>query len=229
MGPLLNRIRACSARRRSTLDLDARPRAFAAKVALLLATLTTGAIAPLPASAAPQTYRGTLERQNIGQTEPIPVTLVVDLIGSRMVGKVTTSKPLPGGGYIDGERTTHECRLWTELGNGTTMSLRGYCDEKTFEGAYRINFRAGNNWQGRFKLTNATPSPRSTIKTPDAAREPTLDSGASSKGWASATRTDCLRRKTSCLVGCPTGDPTSEALCADRCKRRFDACAAKAP
>ncbi|MCU0691826.1 MAG: hypothetical protein MUF54_10525, partial [Polyangiaceae bacterium] len=152
-----------------------------------------------------------------------------DFIGSRMVGKVTTSKPLPGDGYIEGDRSAQGCKLWTELGNGTTMALRGYCDERTFEGTYRINFRAGNNWQGRFRLTNATPPAKSAIKPPDGVGERPLDSGASSGGYASGTRTDCLRRKTSCLVGCPKGDLASEALCTDRCKRRYDACVAKAP
>jgi hypothetical protein len=190
--------------------------------------LATLSLLPSLASAAWATYRGELEPQSIAQPGSIPVVLTIDFVGTRILGNATTSKPLPGAGLVDGERTVTHCRLKTELGNGTVMNLRGYCDDRTFDGTFNIKFRAGNIWQGRFKLTRSVDPLRTPAAAPDASGKPAAQEDVAPRATSSVTKTDCIRRKHACLVGCPLGDPSAEALCTDRCKRRFEACAAKA-
>jgi hypothetical protein len=182
------------------------------------------------ALAAPQTYRGTLQGKTLEQPAAIPVTLIMDFVGIRVSGRATTSSPLSGGGVLEGERNGYQCGAKAELGNGTILNLRGHCDDMSFDGQYRIRFRSGQSWQGTFKALRVGPEPRPGTKGQGAmggGSKP--DADLAPRGIPARSKTDCLRQKSACLVGCPTGDPSVELLCADRCKKRYEACAPKAP
>ena len=180
-------------------------------------------------SAAPQTYRGSLQGKTLDQPAPIPIILKIDLIGVRITGRAITSMPLPGGGTLEGEQVAYQCAAKAELGNGTILNLRGHCDDMVFEGQYRIRFRSGQSWQGTFKALRADTGVRGATKEPASTGSQKTDTEANTRAVPTRSRTDCLRLKSSCLVGCPTDGPSMELLCVDRCKRRFEACAAKVP
>ena len=195
-------------------------------VAIALVGLgTTGSLS----LAAPQTYRGTLQPKSLEQPAPIPVVIMMDFVGVRMTGTVNTSQPLPGGGRLEGDRAGYQCGANAELGNGTILNLRGHCDDMSFEGQYRVRFRSGQTWQGTFKVVRVAGDPRGAAKDLGGSGNLKPDAGTAPIGVPGRSRTECLRLKSSCLVGCPRGDPSAELLCSDRCKRRYDACVAKAP
>jgi hypothetical protein len=181
------------------------------------------------AFAAPETYRGALVGKTLDQPAPIPLVLTVDILGTRILGRAVTSSPLPGSGSVEGEQSVSQCAMRAELGNGTILNLRGRCDAAGFEGVYAIRFRSGQSWHGTFKVQKASVPGRAVPRVNEPAAPTRSEPESPGRVTTPRSRTDCLGAKHSCLVGCRVGDPAAEILCADRCKRRHDACIAKSP
>jgi hypothetical protein len=169
-----------------------------------LVLLLVAAFFPTLAFAINQTYEGTLKPDN--REAPMSIVVEVKDLGELIAGKVKIGAPLNVDGQIDyGRAVSGQCNMSIGLSKFVKLRLYGTCEQTVFKGNYTIYDGRENQMSGgTFNLA-----------------------GKSSKlevAPSTGNVTACVKANTKCLNACPRDDNTTELLCANHCRARFQAC-----
>ncbi|HEY0336431.1 MAG TPA: hypothetical protein VGC70_03755, partial [Burkholderiales bacterium] len=96
------------------------------------------------------------------------------------------------------------------------LRLEGICRLTNYDGKYSLFLPNGERRQGSFRLTRD--------KTAEKKKGPSDED----RRKRAVSVTTCIRTNTQCLALCPRGDPNTEFVCVNGCRRKLAACKAKA-
>lgn len=183
-------------------------------VARSFALLLLAALCPALAFALSGTYEGKLIP--INNDSPITVVVQLEEIGGFISGKVKTSSPLSYNSTIDsGRNVAGYCNMASVLSTRVTLRLWGNCSTTVFEGNYTLYYTQSKSLaRGTFRLTRNVA-------------ESNKGSGVMGRDSTASVIIACVKANSRCLTACPRGSD-AEALCANHCRNKLQACKGKA-